>query len=223
MQPMFALDIASKSHISQYTNVNVNANVCVYSLISPWVQQSSQFTTLVLKFALMQPHLLWGEFKICSLCCSYSQYITIQRSRSTRYPSLLGGQKQHCMKGLLDTSTHDWQRDSNTGQWLAVTHLSTNRALSVLWSSDLTETGYHSAMCYQWWFIYFSSSILLLFWRGEGGEGLQLNFDSNCSTFSSMGRSMRYLCDLYLRCNIYVTMSHERKTLTWIIIHSRFN
>ena len=32
--------------------------------------------------------------------------ITIQLSRSTRYPSLLGGQRRHDMRGLPNTSTH---------------------------------------------------------------------------------------------------------------------
>ena len=46
----------------------------VYSLIwSPWVQQTSQFTPLVLELSLTQSRLLWGEFSICTLCCSYSQ------------------------------------------------------------------------------------------------------------------------------------------------------
>ena len=52
---------------------NVNVNVFVYSLIFPSVQQTSQFTPLVLELSLTQSHLLWGEFSICALCCSYSQ------------------------------------------------------------------------------------------------------------------------------------------------------
>ena len=43
-------------------------------------------------------------------------------NHSTRYPSLLGGQRQH-MRGLPNTSTHGRQRDSST-----VTHPNTNRA-----------------------------------------------------------------------------------------------
>ena len=43
----------------QMNNVNVNVNV--YSLISPSVQQTSQFTPLVLKLCHIKSHLLWGE------------------------------------------------------------------------------------------------------------------------------------------------------------------
>ena len=44
---------------------------------------------------------------------------------------MLDGQKQHDMRGLPNTSTHDQQRDSNTS------HLNN--------FSDLTGIGYHSA------------------------------------------------------------------------------
>ena len=59
-------------------------------------------------------------------------------SRSSRYPSLLGGQRQHGMRGLpnTSTSTHGRHHDLNTGQWLAVTgpNTSTNRARHCLTS-----------------------------------------------------------------------------------------
>ena len=36
--------------------------------ISPQVQQTVQFTPLVLEHTLLQSHLLWGEFNIFALC-----------------------------------------------------------------------------------------------------------------------------------------------------------
>ena len=42
-------------------------------MISPWVQQTSQFTPWVLELSLIQSHLLWEEFSICALCSSCSQ------------------------------------------------------------------------------------------------------------------------------------------------------
>ena len=38
----------------------------VYSLISPCIQQTWQFTPLVLELSLLQSHLLWGEFSAFS-------------------------------------------------------------------------------------------------------------------------------------------------------------
>ena len=49
------------------SNVNVNVNVFIYSLISPSVQQALHFTPLVLEFSHIQSHFLWGELSICSL------------------------------------------------------------------------------------------------------------------------------------------------------------
>ena len=46
--------------------VNKNVNVYVYSLISHRVQQTSQFTPLVLELSLVRSHLLWGEFSAFS-------------------------------------------------------------------------------------------------------------------------------------------------------------
>ena len=40
--------------------------VYVYSLISHRVQQTSQFTPLVLELSLVRSHLLWGEFSAFS-------------------------------------------------------------------------------------------------------------------------------------------------------------
>ena len=38
----------------------IHGNVYVYSVISPWVQQTSQFTLQVLELSLIRYHLLWG-------------------------------------------------------------------------------------------------------------------------------------------------------------------
>ena len=48
--------------------------MCLFIVWNPhWVQQTLQFMPLVLELFLIQSHLLWGEFSICALCCSYSQ------------------------------------------------------------------------------------------------------------------------------------------------------
>ena len=39
------------------------------------VQRTVQFTPLVLEHTLLQYPLLWGEYNICALCCSYSPVI----------------------------------------------------------------------------------------------------------------------------------------------------
>ena len=54
-------------------------------------------------------HLLWGEFSIqhLSTLLQLQPIITIQLSCSTRYPSLLGGQRRRDMKGLPNASTHN--------------------------------------------------------------------------------------------------------------------
>ena len=53
--------------------VNVNVNVSFYSLKSPLSSADFTIYTLVMELFLIQSHLLWGEFSICALCCSYSQ------------------------------------------------------------------------------------------------------------------------------------------------------
>ena len=78
-------------------NVNVNVNVEVYSLKSPWVQQTLQFTPLVLELSLLRSHLLWGEFSAFSAADAIHNFSNF---RSTRYPSLLGGQRQYGMRGF---------------------------------------------------------------------------------------------------------------------------
>ena len=69
-----------------------------------------QFTPLVLELSLIRSHLLWGKFTAFSAANAIHNFSNF---RSTRYPSLLGGQRQHGMRSLPDTSTHDHQRESN--------------------------------------------------------------------------------------------------------------
>ena len=59
-------------HVPQRWNVNMKT--CLFIVWNPhWGQQTLQFTPLVLELFLVQSHLLWEEFSICALCCSYSQ------------------------------------------------------------------------------------------------------------------------------------------------------
>ena len=78
----------------------------VYSLDIPFsrVQQTAQFTPLVSELTLIRSHLLWGEFSAFSAANDISQcHFTFHNSpffRSTRYPSLLGGQRRSGMRGF---------------------------------------------------------------------------------------------------------------------------
>ena len=74
-----------------------NVNVEVYSLKSLWVQQTLQLTPLVLKLSLIWSHLLWGEFSAFSAADAIHNFSNF---RSTRYQSLLGGQRRHGMRGF---------------------------------------------------------------------------------------------------------------------------
>ena len=49
-------------NVSFLNYINKNVNVDVYSLIALWVQQTLQFTTLVLKISLIRSYLLWGNY-----------------------------------------------------------------------------------------------------------------------------------------------------------------
>ena len=52
---------------------------------------------MVLELTLIRSHLLWGEFSAffaADAICNFSNF------RSTRYPSLLGGQRQHGRRGF---------------------------------------------------------------------------------------------------------------------------
>ena len=51
---------------TQFLSLYINVNVYVYSLISHRVQQTSQFTPLVLELFLIHSHLLLGEFSAFS-------------------------------------------------------------------------------------------------------------------------------------------------------------
>ena len=66
-------------------------------LISPRVQQTAQFTPLVSELTLIRSHLLWEN------SAHFLQLMPFHNSpffRSTRYPSLLGGQRQSGMRGF---------------------------------------------------------------------------------------------------------------------------
>ena len=118
---------------TQYVNVNVN--VYVYSLISHRVQQTSQFTPLVLELSLVWSHLLWGEFS------AFSAAIAIHNS-----PLFVPPGTHHCW---VDRGGMIWKAcptplhmaDSVT-RAPAVTHPSTNRAqrclTSVIWRELVT-------------------------------------------------------------------------------------
>ena len=80
-----------------YMVLNVNVNVEVYSLKSPWVQQTLQFTPLVLELSLIRSHLLWGEFSAFSATDAIHNFSNFH---STRYPSLLGGQRRYGVRGF---------------------------------------------------------------------------------------------------------------------------
>ena len=112
-------------------NKNINVNVFVYSLISPSVQQASQFTTLVFELALIKS-ISSAENSAFAHLATAIAVLTTNLSCSTRYPSLLGGQKRHDMRGLPNTSTHYC---NVTGT--PVTHPSSNQARrclpSVMW------------------------------------------------------------------------------------------
>ena len=77
----------------------------------------------------IESHLLWEEFRSCTLCCSYSQ--------SLQFNFIIPPGTHHCcmdrdgiMRCLPKTSTHGWQRAT-------ATHPSTNRSrrclTSVIW------------------------------------------------------------------------------------------
>ena len=85
-------------------------NVYVYSLISLLVQQTLQFTPLVWELFFTRSHLLWGELSAFSAANAIRNFPIF---RSTRYPSLLGEQRQYGMRSLPNTSTHDQQWESN--------------------------------------------------------------------------------------------------------------
>ena len=110
-------------------------NVYVYSLISHRVQQTSQFTPLVLELSLVRSHLLWGEFS------AFSAAIAIHNS-----PLFVPPGTHHCW---VDRGGMIWKAcptplhmaDSVT-RAPAVTHPSTNRAqrclTSVIWRELVT-------------------------------------------------------------------------------------
>ena len=87
---------------------SLNVNVCVYSLKSPL--SSADFTVYALgigtlSYTVSSP---LGRIQHLRTLLQLKPIITIWLSHSTRYPSLLGGQRRRDMKGLPNTSRHDW-------------------------------------------------------------------------------------------------------------------
>ena len=132
-------------HISAAVEIicdkNINVNVNVYSLISPCVQLSLQLAPLVLKLSHIQPHLLWGEFSICSLCCSCNQ--------SLQFSFLVPPGTHHCwvdrgsmIRKACPTSLH--MVGSMTR--VLVTHRSAKTRLNVIWADMVTTR--LATMCY---------------------------------------------------------------------------
>ena len=110
-------------------------NVYVYSLISHRVQQTSQFTPLVLELSLVRSHLLWGEFS------AFSAAIAIHNS-----PLFVPPGTHHCW---VDRGGMIWKAcptplhmANSVTRAPAVTHPSTNRArrclTSVIWRELVT-------------------------------------------------------------------------------------
>ena len=78
---------------------------------------SADFTIYTLgigTLSLIRSHLLWGEFSEYSAANIIQNFFFLIFC-STRYPSLLGGQRQCGMTSLPDTSTHDQQWQGYVG------------------------------------------------------------------------------------------------------------
>ena len=106
----------------------------VYSLISHRVQQTSQFTPLVLELSLVQSHLLWGEFS------AFSAAIAIHNSPLFVPPGTL-----HCWVdrgGMIWKACPTPLHMAGNVTRASVTHPSTNRArcclTSVIWRELVT-------------------------------------------------------------------------------------
>ena len=61
------------------------------------VKVALQFTPLLLELSLIRSPLLWGEFSAFSAADAIHNFSNFH---STRYPSLLGGQRRHGMRGF---------------------------------------------------------------------------------------------------------------------------
>ena len=91
-----------------------------------------------MEHTLLQSHLLWGEFSICALCCSYSQ--------SLQFNFLVPPGTHHCWVDRGDVIS--WEacptplHMAGSVTLAAVTHSSTNRAprylTSVIWRELVT-------------------------------------------------------------------------------------
>ena len=81
---------------------------------------------LGLKFATLRKslYLLSFSFQMYWFIVKYKIKVNVHVStfHSIRYPSLRGGQRWHGMRDFLDTSTHTWHGDSNTGHAVTGAH-----------------------------------------------------------------------------------------------------
>ena len=109
----------------------------VYSLISHRVQQTSQFTPLVLELSLIQSHLLWGELS------AYSVANAIHKS-----PVFILPGTHHCSVnrgGIIWKACPTPLHIAGSVTRAPVAHPGS----ALLNFSDLTGTGYHMAMCFR--------------------------------------------------------------------------
>ena len=117
----------------------------VYSLISHRVQQTSQFTPLVLELSLVRSHLLWGEFS------AFSAAIAIHNS-----PFFVPPGTHHCWVdrgGMIWKACPTPLHMAGSVTRAAVTHPSTNRARRCLTSvirRELVTTRPHGQVLDFW-------------------------------------------------------------------------
>ena len=135
----------------------------VYSLISHRVQQTSQFTPLVLELSLVRSHLLWGEFS------AFSAADAIHNS-----PLFVPPGTHHCWVdrgGMIWKACPTPLHMAGSVTRAAVTHPSTNRArrclTSVIWRELVTTRPCATMVNYFAWIIYqcwVPSNLLIFIW-----------------------------------------------------------
>ena len=102
--------------------VNVNVNVEVYSLKSLWVQQTLQFTPLVLELSLIRSYFLCREFSAFSAA---NVIHTFSNFHSTRYPITAEWRDAVWYERFLPTSTHELTSYTTKGRFWSVASIST--------------------------------------------------------------------------------------------------
>ena len=93
---------------------DINVNVEVYSLRSPWVQQALQFSPLVLELSLIRSHLLLGELS------TFSAANVI-----------------HNIPVFVPPGTHQCWVDSGSMVWKVLPNTSTHQLTSVIFGNWL--------------------------------------------------------------------------------------